>query len=426
MVFKSNSKQTSQESDENLALIAAAANSVSPVNELNAENQAALCKSASISHMQRNDVLKPENAHRWLMYLVEGSVALYNGKDEVGTLSARTNEAAQPLFSDKEAYQSIKTPAMAKIVKFGREQMDILSSEQQKNAVKVVDVQVTAHDNLLFDDIQSDIVSNSLKLASFNESAAKILTSIGGNSAIPELAEIIQSDPGLSAQIVRLANRAEGGSGDSIQSIRGAISRLGVEATMQGLTEQLKSNTVICANKVIEDRFRRYVSRTTLAGAISQVVTKELPHLNADTATLNAVLSDIGELVVISYANRHADEFTDPEQLASTIENLRGILSVWVLSHWDFPAEIIDSATNARDWYRNHPGEISYADVMTAALLIIQSEMPESEHSSIPSATNLLLARRLQQAGIDLQSPGAIIQAATSHVVGVQDLLKAG
>ena len=69
---------------------------------------------------------------------------------------------------------------------------------------------------------------------------------------------------------------------------------------------------------------------------------------------------------------------------------------------------------------------ISYTDLVTAALLIIQSEQPDTEKSSIPSADNLLLARRLQQAGIDIKAPGDIVREATNKLMGLQTLLKAG
>ena len=105
--------------------------------------------------------------------------------------------------------------------------------------------------------------------------------------------------------------------------------------------------------------------------------------------------------------------------------NLRTVLSSWLLSNWDFPEEFIDAANIARDWYRNHTGEINYTDLVTASLLIIQSEMPDGQPSSIPAADNLLLARRLQQAGIDLKAPAEIMRAATSKLVNVQSLLKA-
>ena len=128
--------------------------------------------------------------------------------------------------------------------------------------------------------------------------------------------------------------------------------------------------------------------------------------------------------MVVSYANRHADRFTEDEQLSACVANLRGICSSWLLSNWDFSREFVESAETARQWYRNLSGEISYGDLVTASLLIIQSEMPDSEKSSIPSADNLLLARRLQQAGIDIKSPGEIVREATSRLVTVQGLLK--
>jgi len=425
-VFKSDSNPAVSSSDENSILILSAAGAVGPVNELNAVNRAALCKSAVVVHVQRNDQLKPEGANRWLMYLIEGSLTLYDGKDEVGTITAKTTDAMQPLFQDKTAYQLAKTPTVAKIVKFGREQLDILLREQQKNAISVLDVQVTEKDNLVFDSIVAEMKTNKVNLASFGEAAAKILTSHSKVAGIPELAEIIQSDPGLSANIVHAANKADGGAGDSITSIRGAISRLGVEATQRSLEELLRQNTIVAANDVIERRFRRYIQRTALSTAIVQVLAKEIPDLKGDVAILVALASDIGELMVISHANKFADQFQDEAELDGVVANLRTVLSGWLMSSWDFPEEFVDAAHIARDWYRNHTGEINYTDLVTASLLIIQSEMPDGQPSSIPSADNLLLARRLQQAGIDLKAPSEIMKAATNKLVTVQALLKAG
>lgn len=407
-------------------LVQSAARTVSPVTELNAKNCKALCKSAVVVHVQRNDEIKPENSHRWMMYLVEGSLTLHSGKDEVGVLNANTTEALQPLFQDKGAYQSVRTNTVAKIVKFGREQLDILLKEQQKNAVSVTDVHVGELDNLVFDDIREAMMAQSVALPSSSDAAVKILGSFARVAGIPELAEVIQCDPGLAVHIVKTANRVDVGTTESTHSIRGAITRLGVEETQRAIAELLKVNTMVPANKIIDTRLKRYIHRTTLCAAIAQVISRELPHLKSEVAMLVALSADVGELLVLKYANAHADKFTSDQELATVIENLRLIVSSWLMSSWDFPPEFLDASLKARDWYRTHNGEITYTDLVTAALLIINSEMPESQPSSIPNADNLLLARRLQQAGIDLTSPGAIVRAASSRIVNVQGLLKAG
>ena len=182
---------------------------------------------------------------------------------------------------------------------------------------------------------------------------------------------------------------------------------------------------MVPASSIIEKRLRRFVQRTTLSSLIVQVLARELPHLKPEVAMLVALTADIGELLILTHANRHAERFSDEQKLAAVIENLRVIVGGWLMSAWDFPAEFVDACQTARDWYRNHTGDITYTDLVTAALLIIQSKMPDSEYSSIPNADNLLLARRLQQSGIDLTSPGDIVKAASNRLVSVQALLKA-
>lgn len=426
MVFKSDSSPVTSSTGDSGSVILAAASAVSPVSELNASNREALCKTATVVHVQRNDQIKPENSHRWLMYLVDGSLNLYAGKDEVGVINANTSEALQPLFQDKGAYQSARTSTVARIVKFGREQLSILLKEQQKNAISVMDVQVGENENLVFDDIIEAIKNRNVTLASSRDAASRILVAYKQVGGIPELAEIIQSDPGLAVHIVKVANSIDAGSSDATSSIRGAITRMGVEETQRNLSELLQRNTMVPANDVIGKRLRRYIQRTRLSSAIVQVLAREVPHLKPEVAMLVALTADVGELLILTHANKHPERYDDDDQLASVIDNLRVIVSSWLISDWDFPAEFVDACQTARDWYRNHNGEITYTDLVTAALLIIQSEMPEPKQSSIPSANNLLLARRLQQAGIDLTSPGEIVKAATGRLVTVEALLKAG
>ena len=424
MAFKSDSKPKVSNADENGALLLAAAGAVSPVSELNAINRAALCRTAAVVHVQRNDVVKPEGAHRWLMFLVEGSLSLYNGKEEVGTLAARSGDALTPLFQDKGAYQTARTSTVAKIVKFGREQLDILLREQQKNAIHVVDVEVGELENLVFDDIVADMAANQIKLGSSALAAEKILAVMPTVAGIPELAEIIQSDPGLATQVVRAANKVDAGSNDATTSIRGAISRLGVEATQRCVEEILTNNTLVPGNQIIDQRFRRYIQRSTLSSALVQVLSNDVPECKAEVAALVALTADVGELVVLTYANKHAERFESEADVAGVVDRLRVVLNTWLMSTWDFSPQFVAAGASSRDWYRNHIGEITYTDLVTGALLIIQSEVPDGVDSSIPNPDNLLLARRLQQAGIDLTSPGDIVKAASGRIVAIQQLLK--
>ena len=135
-------------------------------------------------------------------------------------------------------------------------------------------------------------------------------------------------------------------------------------------------------------------------------------------------MADIGELVVIDHANKNPEVFNDAESLAESSRNLRVAVGSWLLGAWGFNENFIEAAESARDFYRNHTGDITYADLVTAALLTIESELPEGENKSVPSVVNLLLPRKLQQAGIDLQNPQLILEQAASELVELQKILQ--
>ena len=166
-----------------------------------------------------------------------------------------------------------------------------------------------------------------------------------------------------------------------------------------------------------------YQRRAALTGAICQVFAKSLRHMSAERAHLIGLMADIGELVVLSHANQHADQFTDAQSLQNSVKNLREIVGMWLLSTWGFNDQFIEAIESSRDFYRNHTGEITYADLVTAALLTIENELPEGTTKSIPSVVNLLLPRKLQQAGIDLQDPKSILKQAMVELKAQRSLL---
>lgn len=395
------------------------------VSELNETNRQALCRSASILHLQRNDQLKLDTVMRGLVYVIDGSVTTFNGKTEVNTVTAGSKEANIPLAVDQAANHTIKSTAFAKLIRFGREQMEILLKEQERAATKVIEHQVSERDNIIFDDILRDMASNSVALSGFKETAAKIMRAVKSkNMGIPDLAHIIQSDPGLTAHIVLAASRADGSNADPVQTIRGAITRLGVDTTVRMAMALPMKNALQSENKVIADYLKKFSNRATLAAAISQVLAHKVPYLKPDMALLAGLTADIGELLVIGYADQHQEQFTSEKDLHDTVESLREIVGSWLLKTWGFSPEFVEATHTSRDWYRNKTGDIEYADLVTAALLIIQAEFPDQTASSIPNATSLLITRRLQQVGIDLNEPKGILKEATEKLVKLRNLLQ--
>ena len=398
---------------------------LSPISELNEANRLTICKSATVVNMNRSTDIAANKEHRWFTYILEGQVDVVNSKekDEAEAIAAGADRANQPVLKEFTQHLVVKTKTTAQLVRFGRELFDILINEQQKNATKVHDIRVAESDNLIFDSIVSAFEDKTIALPCQADIGQRIASMVSkGTMGIPELSRILASDPALTAHTLHEANKLASAS-ETTQTMRGAITRLGVESANQLGVKIPSEQKWQAANPVIEKHMANYQKRATLTAAICKVFAKSLPHLSDERAHLIGLMADAGELMILGHANNHADQFADAETLRTSARNLREIVGMWLLSAWGFNENFIEAVESARDFYRNHTGEITYADLVTAALLTIESEMPEEENKSIPSVVNLLLPRKLQQAGIDLQNPKQILQDAALELKELHQLL---
>ncbi len=423
--FDSKSSAAADTSANDMGALLSLAAKLSPISELNEANRLTICKSATVINMNRSTDLPANKEHRWFTYLLEGQVDIVNTKDreEGESISAHSDRSTNPVLQEFGQQLVVKTKTTAQLVRFGRELFDILLNEQQKTATTVHDIRVTDNDNLIFDGIVSAFEDKKVSLTCQSDIGQRISALVTqGTMGIPELSRALASDPALTAHTLHEANKIAG-AGDTTQTMRGAITRLGVESANQLAIKIPGDKQWKAANPVIETHMTHYQRRTTLTAAICKVFAKSLPHLSDERAHLIGMMADIGELVVLEHANNHPEEFSDAATLHASVRNLREFVGMWLLSAWGFNQNFIEAVESARDFYRNHNGEISYADLVTAALLIIESEMPEGDNKSIPSVVNLLLPRKLQQAGIDLQNPKQILQLAATELKALHTLL---
>lgn len=423
--FDSKSSAAADTNADDMSLLLGLAAKLSPISELNEANRLTICKSATVVNMNRSTDIPANKEHRWFTYVLEGQVEVFNTKEksELESIASGSDRSNQPVLKEFTQNVAVKTKTTAQMVRFGRELFDILLNEQQKSATKVHDIRVTEVDNVIFDSIVQAFEEKNIALPCQADIGQRIASLVGqGTMGIPELSRILASDPALTAHTLHEANKIAS-SGETTQTMRGAITRLGVESANQLGVKIPSEQKWQAANPVIENHMANYQKRATITAAICKVFAKSLPHLSDERAHLIGLMADVGELMILGYANDHADQFNDAEQLRASARNLREIVGMWLLSAWGFNENFVEAVESARDFYRNHTGEISYADLVTAALLTIESEMPEEENKSIPSVVNLLLPRKLQQAGIDLQNPKQILQEAALELKELHQLL---
>jgi putative nucleotidyltransferase with HDIG domain len=179
-----------------------------------------------------------------------------------------------------------------------------------------------------------------------------------------ELAKVIQYDPGLTANVLQLANSAYFGWSGTISSIKGAISRLGTNRIFQMV---LCMSVAPLVSKPIKgyDMDAGSLWEHSIAVAVcAEQLAKKLKMEEASDAFTAGLLHDMGKVVLGTFVevdDQPIREIVESDSLAFN-EAERMVLGVdhaevaaVLLEDWQLPADVVASAR----WHHepNHAGE---------------------------------------------------------------------
>ena len=196
------------------------------------------------------------------------------------------------------------------------------------------------------------IVQAARSLAPFPKVAQAVLERASQPEVIPSaLIDLIQTDPGLTAKVLKLCNSAYYGFQREVSSIREAGNMLGVD-------ELVALVMTSCAGRFFRDygaaegndQEQRWSDCVTRAVA-AKLLASQTPGLNPDRAYTAGLLQNIGELVLDRYSrpaqaqiNALIDRGAD---LLRAEREVLGIhhaeLGARLCSRWGFPPVLVDT-----------------------------------------------------------------------------------
>lgn len=328
-----------------------------------------------VDSAKRGYVLAKEGvADEWDYYLMEGTLKLtaVDGKESFVMGGSRTARAPVAHLQPRRYTLSAMTPvtylrvdaSLLKNLSFsGMDQGMIVEEDIESDEV---------FDNLLYAEINDDLINDRLAVPSMPEVAVKIRRMIEQEDAsVPQLAQVIQADPAVSAKLIKSANGSLYHGQPPVETCARAISRLGLNTTKHLVVSFVLRNlfqekiTTELLNHCARDLWNHSVE----VAAISQALATVTPELDADEALLGGLLHDIGELVILSYADKYPEYSKDANALQSIVTQLKGDIGSAVLHEWQFPKEFLLAAAESEDWMRNPGTKPDYCDVVLVAHL---------------------------------------------------------
>lgn len=242
--------------------------------------------------------------------------------------------------------------------------------------------------NSIADDIQTALDKDQLELPSLPEVALRIREEAESEFvSATSLAKEVGDDPGLAAQLVRIANSPMFRATRSIDDLSQAISRLGVDYSANLVTGLAMQNMFQATTEFVDTRLRKVWKASTEVAAWSSILCKRYTRLRPDQATLAGLTHCIGILPILSWVEENDNLVRDSMTLDRVIDSIHPTIGTMILRHWNFADDIIVVPEQYQLDDRK-ADSVDYVDIVCAANWLVHKDpdLTIAEHSWAKSA----------------------------------------
>lgn len=246
----------------------------------------------------------------------------------------------------------------------------------------------------IYADIYSSFVSDTNLLPALPEITLTIRQKLRDPNCTNKVAaDLLKSDPGLAAFIMRTSNSVRYMLRQPPGDIESAVLRLGLSATLNLATTYATSSMFSVSSPVLKKTLLKSYRNATKVAVISYFLAKKLPGFDPGKAMLAGLLQDIALPPLLTRLKNRPDIFNDKEKLLAAIDELSPLVNSLILELWGFDEEIIDVVRTRKQWHRNEKEELDLSDIVLVARW--HSLMGTDEFSACPSFLDMPVFNKL-------------------------------
>lgn len=223
------------------------------------------------------------------------------------------------------------------------------------------------------DFVRSELNKKNPFLPTLPDVALKILNAVSKEQTSPkELAEIILTDPAISARLIRVANSPRFRRSTEISNVQMAVLMLGNKAVRTIVSSMITQNLFKPTSKFLETDFKQIWELSKNVSAASHFLCSLAPHLDSNEAMLAGLIHQVGKLPILSMIDNSPDfkAFKNsPTLTAMLLEQAHSVVGKIVLEKFDFPANIKPVASEYNNFQYDSGAKADYVDVVQVAFL---------------------------------------------------------
>lgn len=279
-------------------------------------------------------------------------------------------------------------------------------------------------ENTLSKALLEDLKNDQLVLPSLPDVAVRVGRAMRDeNTNARKLANVIQTDPAITTKLIRAANSPLYAGVTPVDSCAAAIIRLGADTTHKLVLTFALRELFNTRSSVLKKHMLALWEHSVKVSAVCYVLAKVSDQFNPEHALLAGLLHDIGNVAILSYAERYPDVAGDPDKLEMVMKDMRGRIGSAILRSWGFIDDLVVVAEEAENWQRQHEGDADYADLVIIAQLHTFIGKPEMSH--LPTLDQVPVLKKLKMGELTPKLSLKILDKADEKIARAESLLHA-
>ena len=260
------------------------------------------------------------------------------------------------------------------------------------------------------------------ELPSLPDLAIKIGDAIDKNTTTSDdIARLIQLDPVLSTRMLSVVNSAAFGGVNRITSIQQATTRLGRSKVRSLVFSCLLKSIFRVSGGDLQRRMEAVWQHSVKVAALSYVLGKVTPGIDAEQTMLAGLVHDIGGVAVIGAISRFPQLAVREQVFEHVVASLRITAATRAITHWGLEQELGAVVRDAHFWQRTGTALADDTDIVIVARLHAAFGTPQAH--ALPRLDALPAFSKLANGDMTPRQSLAVLDRAAADVREVQALI---
>ena len=241
------------------------------------------------------------------------------------------------------------------------------------------------------------------------------------NCTIKIAADVLKSDPGLAAYIMRISNSARYMFGSPPRDLEAAVMRMGLVTTASLATAHaaraMFHTKIPKVRKLMIDSYKN----ATRLSILCYLLADRLQGFDADEAMLAGLLQDIAIPPLLTKLAERPEIFDDVVRRNQCIDELAPKVNALIIKHWGFDDEFIKVMRARKQWQRDEQATLEMSDIVLIARWY--SLMGTPEFSQCPTFEQIPALQKLPTSELTADHSLKLLEESRQQIIDLENTL---